>query len=297
MGRSGFSGKTGVSGWRSACLAAGLALCSIACESKSRSISQCYLPEDQKSTLRGYWSVTPIPWALSEYSFATENFTGTDEQARAKREFRLKKQQEALSAIQVWNNFTRASLGYEIFAQSPAEFIGVRESEVSPEIRLSTAPNDSVSCSSHSLLDPSGQAFVQPMVVHLEPSWKTRHENQPKVVAQTTQCFVEGSPVVKLSFIDVNTEEFFTAGKQAQDFKSIIIHELGHVLGLGHSCEFNSHIAGVPDCTSKRLPKDYRRAVMYPKYDIYSETTSEIRDRLKSNDIGRFNCLYPQKSN
>ncbi len=96
--------------------------------------------------------------------------------------------------------------------------------------------------------------------------------------------------------IELNVEHYFASGKPQPDVKSILVHEVGHMLGLGHSCEFSANSEeekeGVPNCYSKFLNKSYIRAVMYPSFDVPESGPAEVRSKLNHNDMGRANCLY-----
>jgi hypothetical protein len=74
------------------------------------------------------------------------------------------------------------------------------------------------------------------------------------------------------------------------DVESLLLHELGHVLGMLHSC--NGSTDGSIDGTSapacqSGLNSQYLEAVMFPFLEI-----GQLRRKLQQNDYNRINCLY-----
>ncbi|MGZ3735833.1 MAG: hypothetical protein ACXVC0_12780 [Bdellovibrionota bacterium] len=92
----------------------------------------------------------------------------------------------------------------------------------------------------------------------------------------------------------LNFEDYNSPGKQPIDVQSLLLHELGHVLGLLHSCNGSSggSIDGTtaPACFTAGVltaPTEYTNAVMFPFLQV-----GQIRQSLTQNDYNRINCLY-----
>ena len=79
----------------------------------------------------------------------------------------------------------------------------------------------------------------------------------------------------------------------ATQFSSIILHELGHTIGLNHSC--SSLLKGRADfrsCYNLTINHPYRQAVMYPWLHNSSHKSElvEVKDFLQENDQVRAAC-------
>ena len=107
-----------------------------------------------------------------------------------------------------------------------------------------------------------------------------------EVPGQTDMILQEGK--IRAASILVNMEDFNSPGKPTKDLQSIVAHELGHVLGLLHSC--NGSEGNNVDSTSAPLcavaPEAYQNALMSP-----NSADKAIRE-MTENDFNRVNCLY-----
>ena len=88
----------------------------------------------------------------------------------------------------------------------------------------------------------------------------------------------------------------FVAGHKQPDLQSIVLHEIGHVLGLNHSCEAASTGTGVPGCNDFGVSSAYASAVMAPLFGFDENGYGEQKRQLTQNDEGRANCLYTAPS-
>lgn len=235
-----------------------------ACSPKSiekHFIKDCILPDDQKGTVIGKWKLLAVPIAL---------------QAGA---FNAAEAQAITSAADTWNEFFAYSFGL------PSVDYGGNPSNP----RTSTAVKSSNICGTG--LIQNGK-FVGSIVIYKDATWP--YSSATQAMAFTTSCKtpVQNSvPNIYMQIMELNYQYFFASGLRQPDLQTIVLHELGHVLGLDHSCE-NTNKSGFPNCSSSSLNPDYYSALMYPVFGFDSMGFGEQKRALGVNDQGRVNCLY-----
>lgn len=107
------------------------------------------------------------------------------------------------------------------------------------------------------------------------------------IPAATVRCSHDKSLMRQM--ILVNTE----LGDPAQ-FKSIVLHEMGHAIGLNHSCTNESGRDDYRSCAGLEGEHPYHQAVMYPALRTRRTQSegSELKESLMPNDQSRTSCLY-----
>jgi hypothetical protein len=108
-----------------------------------------------------------------------------------------------------------------------------------------------------------------------------------------TDWIMSGGMVSGASVL-LNFDDYYGPGKMQIDLESQALHELGHVLGMLHSCN-GSTANSVDDTTAPgcfkggelAVPAAYGDAVMFPFLE-----EGQLRRELRQNDFDRVNCLY-----
>ncbi|MBC7691622.1 MAG: matrixin family metalloprotease [Methylotenera sp.] len=224
---------------------------------KKAYVKECVLPAEQSSTLAAQWRVTPVPIAFKAGQFSVEEMAAIT------------------GAADVWNDFFQSVQGYKIFDYGEA-----------------AAPNQSnvnkptIACSESIL---SGNSFSGQVVIYKDGRWPYTNKD---AIAITNLCKSPSKPFSRLygAYMEVNYENFFAVGK-VPDLKSIFVHELGHLIGLDHSCSTKT-VTGFPNCSDGAVAPDIIEAVMFPVILFDGQGRGEVRASVNANDQGRANCLY-----
>lgn len=227
-------------------------------KSTTSAISYCEIAENQLGSLAGRWRSLPIPVAFRADQFTREEM------------------QQIVFAVNVWNRFFLKVHKVNLFD------IGTDDSP-----RLSTL-NRSASLCSKSIVDGTG-SYTGEVVIYKNTKWP--YTNARSAIAFTEYCRRSANPILEMHVanIDINYEDFFVEGKPQPDLVTNIVHELGHVAGLDHSCNSKSESdARFVGCGSNPA-QEYMDAVMYP-FDASS--AGQTRRVLQKNDQARSNCLY-----
>lgn len=225
-----------------------------ACAAKEEEYStECVQNADQATTFKGHWTAKPVPLAVLAVDFSASELGQLE------------------AAINVWNAFFSASKGFQLFLNGSSPV--TTTSSTGSRITSSTACSQTV-------IGPSG--FTKSIMIYKSTSWTFGSS----IIALTSLCPVSTSNSTYRMFVsavlELNYVNYFSAGKLQPDLQSVMIHELGHLLGLDHSC--------IGSACSK-APESYVNAVMYPALG-FNGIYGAVKRSLQTNDQERANCLY-----
>jgi hypothetical protein len=226
-------------------------------------IKECNIPADQSGTISGKWAVTPVPIAFFQGHFDTAEIT------------------EMTKAADSWNKFFTASKSFNTL-----DYGGTVDNA-----RVSSAANSAQTGSLCANGLVQGNQFSGNVVIYKLARWPASYAQN--AIALTSFCTLPSKPYSRMymAVMEINYQNFFIQGAKLPDLQSIFLHELGHLMGLNHSCEAASK-NGVPNCNDPGLNPDYSAASMFPVFTFDQAGLGQQKRDLESNDQSRANCLY-----
>lgn len=178
-------------------------------------------------------------------------------------------------AIAIWNAFGQASLHRTLFeGKIGAVDQGERPSSIS-DCGFGGSSND-------------GFHVIR---LDSEVEWKSLglSDRNPGVTVRCTS----GSGMHGLAKQAVLINTRYAAPTQ---LTSILLHELGHALGLDHSCQMDNGTPDFTSCFGLSEEHAYHQAIMYPSLRTGQSTEAmEIKDVLKANDRERAVCIFKNR--
>jgi hypothetical protein len=182
-------------------------------------------------------------------------------------------------AVDRWNRVGRDLMGQDFFA--------VRIVKLEDSVR-SLNPND---CAQN-YGSPGSFAVVREKT---DAHWKSLGLNR-SVPGATIRCSASVEVAQQIMWL-------YPEVAASEQFGTIVVHELGHVVGLDHSCQMEAVGSDrFLSCQGLASGHPYRQAVMYPSFHVTAPGVSalvdppEIKNDLRSNDVLRAQCLYDSRA-
>lgn len=243
--------------------------------------TSCGLPKDQNvGSLHGQWSSLPVPLLLDQDFYVADSGAVVQPLRNAVLSWNTWAALRSFTgAFSLKNDGTGVSAGYPI-------------------------PDETSSCVqaaySTALPDAVGVWKITGYGAHVNrrASCPNTSNGQPgKILANgvqgQTDWIIQSGKIIGASVL-LNFEDYNAPGMPHIDVESLLLHELGHVLGLLHSCNGSSgsstDTTTAPACFTGGVlsaPTQYVNAVMFPFLE-----TDQLRRHLQQNDYSRINCLY-----
>ena len=184
--------------------------------------------------------------------------------------------QSTVWALKAWNAFSRSQVGYDFFSVESWDY-SIQDDR--PE-----SPGD---CS----FSRTGQSGFRVIQAGSLPQWESMGFTSANPAA-TLRCQSSGKLTRQVIAV-------YPPSLRSAQVRSVMLHELGHALGLDHSCQLAGGHESFVACTSIPAGHPYRIAVMYPTLKVSvrggasaSSSTDEVKEMLQENDRARAGCLY-----
>lgn len=264
--------------FRSHCVAAGtvLSIFLAACGTNGSSqspvasgkgvITGCAFGADQNATFMGEQRFGSVPVAFASGQFASSEISAVTTQ------------------MDTWNAHYAAVYGFNAFNYGNSS-------------NPNTAPAPVVSMlSNYNVLSPGETGWVSGQYYVIQKDGPGYQNSAwpygQNVLALTTLAKVplasgQSLQVIYNATTEINYHDFYAAGMPQANLAGTMLHEFGHLLGLGHPCEASSTVSGIPNCYESNISPDYLSAVMYPGVSLTNPVMA-----LNTNDQSRANCLF-----
>jgi hypothetical protein len=234
--------------------------------------TNCILPADQgRGSFQGSWASLPIPIAFDRDFYTADN-------GEVMAGFR--------AATATWNHWSSIK-GKQAFrivddGTGPAAGRDIPEITDCNQGSYSASVTDVVGI--WKIATAGFHANIRPGCGRILPFDPATGSG---VQGQTDWTVVNGK--ITGASILLNFEGYNAPGRLRIDAESLLLHEMGHVLGLLHSCNGSTGDStdgtAAPAC--EFAPESYRTAVMFPFLQAQQE-----RRTLGQNEYNRINCLY-----
>ncbi len=177
---------------------------------------------------------------------------------------------EISAAVDEWNKTTTALLGHPFFKLvSNSVPTGIRNAD----------PND---CNQK--VGSEGEFFI--VREESDSHWKTIGFNH-QIPGATVRCARGDAIEHQIILVNVSLID-------QRQIQSVVLHELGHSIGLDHSCQGSGDSPNFKSCGGFTAGHPYHEAVMYPwlSSSVKKNGAPETKTQLQENDKQRTSCLY-----
>jgi len=184
--------------------------------------------------------------------------------------FSPEQQAQIASAVAEWNRWGQATMGQKLF-----------ETTVSHQDVALNSTNGADECTRM-----AGDSKHFSIVQERDPVRWSSLQLKSTIPAATVRCS-SGTSLVRQAIL-INTKIAVSS-----QFKSIVLHELGHALGLDHSCIDGQGKADHLSCAGLAEDHEYRVAVLYPilQGSPARGIPPETKELIRRNDDRRAACL------